>query len=155
MPSLTETFHAEEFLVSEANGQRSRESVTIASGNASLKAGSVLGKIAVGAGSSAAFAGNTGNGVMGAITVSAGAKAGVYKLVFIEPGTDAGKFEVEGPDGVIIGTGTVAVAFSAAGIAFTLASSAPIATRPRPTRSPPSSPAKPRSTPPSSSGSRA
>lgn len=68
----------------------------------------------------AAFAGNTGTGTIGAITVTAAAKIGVYKLVIIEPATDAGKFAVEDPDGIIIGTGTVAVAFSAGGLAFTL-----------------------------------
>lgn len=118
--ALTEGQHTAEFLVSEANGARSREVVTIVSGQ-TIKAGHVLGKITVGAGSSAPFAGNTGDGAMGAITVSAGAKPGAYKLVIIEPGTNVGKFTVEDPDGVIIGTGTVAAAFSAGGLAFTLA----------------------------------
>ena len=44
MATLTEDFHAGAFIVSEANGHRSRESVTIASGQ-NLKAGAVLGKI--------------------------------------------------------------------------------------------------------------
>lgn len=73
---------------------------------------------------SAAFAGNVGNGAMGAVTVSAGAKAGVYKLTITEPATNAGAFQVEAPDGVIIGTGNVAAAFSAGGLAFTLADGA-------------------------------
>lgn len=69
-------------------------------------------------------AGNTGNGAMGAITVSAGAKAGVYTLTVVEPAANAGAFVVEDPDGIIIGHGTVAVAFSAGGLAFTLADGA-------------------------------
>lgn len=72
----------------------------------------------------AAFAGNTGNGAMGAITLSAGAKAGTYKLVMIEPAANAGVFAVEDPDGIIIGRGSVAAAFSAGGLAFTLADGA-------------------------------
>lgn len=43
--ALTETLHAGEFIVSEANGTRSREEVTIAAAAAALPAGQVLGKI--------------------------------------------------------------------------------------------------------------
>lgn len=68
-----------------------------------------------------AFSGNTGNGTMGAITVTATAKVGTYKLVITEPGTNVGNFIVEDPDGIIIGQGDVASAFSAGGLAFTLA----------------------------------
>lgn len=192
MTTLTEGTHSGEFLVSEANGTLSRESVTVAAGAGVVTAGMVLGKrthadvaavvtgsiattvltvtavtsgkLSVGqtisgsgvtaatkitalgtgiggtgtytvdtsqtassttitatAASSAAFAGNTGNGAMGAITVSAGAKAGAYKLTITEPGTDIGNFIVEGPDGVMVGQGDVAAAFSAGGLAFTLA----------------------------------
>lgn len=120
MTTLTEVLRAGHFLYSEANGGRAREKVTILSGQ-NLKAGAVLGKVASGAGSSAAFAGNTGNGTMGAITVGAGAKVGVYKLIIIEPGTNVGTFTVEDPDGITVGRGTVAVAFSAGGLSFTLA----------------------------------
>lgn len=42
--ALTETSHAGEFILSEANGKRSRENVTVASGQ-DLVAGAVLGKI--------------------------------------------------------------------------------------------------------------
>jgi hypothetical protein len=73
------------------------------------------------AASSAAYSGNTGNGAMGAITVSAGAKLGDYKLTITEPGTNVGNFVVEDPDGVFVGQGDVAAAFSAGGLAFTLA----------------------------------
>lgn len=70
---------------------------------------------------STAFAGNTGNGTMGAVTLSAGAKPGTYKLAIVEPGTNVGTYIVEDPDGKIIGRGVVAAAFSAGGLAFTLA----------------------------------
>lgn len=70
---------------------------------------------------STAYGGNTGNGAMGAITVSAGAQAGDYKLTITSPGTNVGNFIVEGPDGKFVGQGDVAAAFSAGGLAFTLA----------------------------------
>lgn len=121
MAEKTEGKWAGEAIVSEAQAMRSRDQITILSGEGVLSAQIVLGKALTGAGSSAAVAGNTGNGVMGAITVGAGAKPGVYKLVIVEPGSNAGKFTVEDPDGITIGVGTVAVAFSAGGIGFTLA----------------------------------
>lgn len=122
MSTYNEPSRSLEFLTSEAPGQLSREQVTLAASQGALSPGAVLGKITkAGTASASAFAGNTGNGTMGSITVSAGAKAGAYKLVVIETATNAGKFTVEDPDGVTIGTGTVAVAFSAGGLAFTLA----------------------------------
>ncbi len=122
MTELTETLGAGGFIVSEAAGTRSREQVTLLSGQVAV-AGSVLGKVTklTTAPTSAPFAGNTGNGVMGAITSSTGSKAGVYKLRIVELAANAGGFEVEDPDGVLIGTGDVAAAFSAGGLAFTLA----------------------------------
>lgn len=47
MTTLTETGHAAGFLLSEANGNRSRDTITVASGQ-NLKAGAVLGKITSG-----------------------------------------------------------------------------------------------------------
>lgn len=70
---------------------------------------------------SVAGATNTGNGVMGAITASAGAKVGVHHFVCVEPGTNVGNFAHFDPDGLIVGRMTVAAAYSNAGLAFTLA----------------------------------
>lgn len=123
MTTVTENRHAEETVASEANGTRSRETITVVSGQ-DLLAGTVLGKITYGAASAAAFAGNTGNGAMGAVTAGAGAKVGVYKLTIVEPATNAGAFIVEDPDGIIVGTGNVAAAFSGGGLSFTLADGA-------------------------------
>jgi len=120
MTTYTENLHAGACIASEATGTRSRDAITVLSGQ-NLKANAVLGKVTKGAASSAAFAGNTGTGAMGTVTLGAGAKVGVYKLVIIEPGANAGVFTVEDPDGVTIGRGTVAVAFSAGGLSFTLA----------------------------------
>ncbi|MEZ0263032.1 MAG: head decoration protein [Alphaproteobacteria bacterium] len=121
MADYEEKNYAGDVVRTEQPNYMSRGRGTVKSGEGALKAGTVLAKILVGAASAAAFAGNTGTGAMGAITVSLGAKAGVYKLVIIEPGANAGKFTVEDPDGISLGVGTVAVAFSAGGLAFTLA----------------------------------
>jgi hypothetical protein len=45
MPTLTEGRHTAEFLLSEANGYRSREKVILAAAAAALSAGTLLGKI--------------------------------------------------------------------------------------------------------------
>lgn len=120
---ITEGRRTAEFLVSEDNGYRSREQGILLSGQ-TVKAGHVLGVVAHGSAVAAAVAGNTGNGVMGAVTVGAGALAGVYRLIILDPIANAGSFEVEGPTGVIVGAGKVAVAFSAGGLGFTLADGA-------------------------------
>lgn len=120
MPTLTETLHAGNFIVSEAPGTRSRDAITVLSGQ-NLLAGTVLGKVALGAATAAAVAGNTsGAGSVGSVTVGLGAKVGVYRLVCIEPASNAGKFTVEDPDGIVVGVATVAVAFSGGGLGFTI-----------------------------------
>lgn len=119
MTTYSEDFHAGEFIASEAPGTRSRETGTLLSGQ-NCKAGAVLGKVTNGTASSAAKAGNTGNGTMGAVTVGA-AKAGAHKLTVIEPGSNVGNFIVEDPDGVNVGSGVVATSFTGGGLIFTLA----------------------------------
>lgn len=121
MTTYTEPYLPCEALLSEGDGSISREVITIVSGAGVIEAGTVVGKITTGSSASAAaFAGNTGTGTVGSITVSAGAKPGAYKLVIVEPGSNVGTFTVEDPDGVLIGTGVVASAFSAGGLAFTV-----------------------------------
>jgi hypothetical protein len=121
--ALNETFHRGGFMVSEAEKTRSRDQITVLSGQ-NLKAGAVLGKVAHGSATSVAKGGNTGNGVMGAVTLGVGAQVGDYKLTIIEPAANAGAFIVEDPAGVEVASGTVGVAFSAGGLAFTLADGA-------------------------------
>src|SRR5690242_4149823 len=101
---------------------RVTKAITALSGQ-NLVRGQVVGAVTVGAAVAAAFAGNTGNGVMGAVTTGANAKPGVYKVVIVEPAANAGTFIVEDPDGNIVGRGTVAVAFVGP-INFTLADGA-------------------------------
>jgi len=86
--------------------------------------GVILGGTFAATGASAAGADNTGNGTMGAITVTAGAKAGVYTLEITGAASNAGAFRVTDPDGVFINDGDVAAAFSSGGLAFTLADGA-------------------------------
>lgn len=96
------------------------EKKTLATGT--LSRGDIVGLV-IGSAVAAAAAGNTGNGTMSAVTLGANAKAGVYQLICIEPAANAGVFEIEDPDGVIIGRATVAVAFAGA-IAFTISDGA-------------------------------
>lgn len=128
MTTLIEGKHAGEYLVSEATVggagvSRSRDAIVVASGQ-NLVAGAVLGVSTAGTATAAADAGNTGDGVMGAITVSGSASAGDYKLTIIEAAANAGAFSVENPNGEVIGSGNVAAAFSDGGLAFTLADGA-------------------------------
>ncbi len=123
MTTLTSTGNPGAFLVSEANGLRSRSVITVLSGE-ELEAGHVVGAVTLGAGTSAADAGNTGNGTMGAITVGATAQVGDYVLTVLEAASDAGLFQVVAPDNSVVGLGTVAVAFSGGGLSFTLADGA-------------------------------
>lgn len=122
MSIKTEGVHAGEFLLSEANGERSRENIIITDGAGILAAGTVLAKItAANALTATAKAGNTGNGLVGSTSVSSSAViAGTYVLEITEAAANAGAFEVTDPNGNLLGTGTVGVAFSAGGIGFTL-----------------------------------
>jgi hypothetical protein len=122
MTELTEEQHAGEFIVTEANGSLSRESATVLSGQ-NLKAGHVLGKVAVGTATGAAVSGNTGNGAISAVSAGATAKAGVYTANLIEPAANGGTFSVEDPDGVNVGTAVVGTSF-AGPVNFTIADGA-------------------------------
>lgn len=66
-----------------------------------------------------------GGGALGAITVGADAKAGDYVLTVIKAASSAGDFQVVDPDGIVVGVGTVGVAFSGGGLSFTLADGTP------------------------------
>jgi len=123
MAEKVETTHAGEFIVSEAPGSLSREKVTVLSGE-NLVAAAVVGKVTKGTASAVADAGNTGNGAMGAITVGTDSKPGTYRLTVIQAVAAAGAFIVDDPDGINIGQGDVASAFSEAGLSFTLADGA-------------------------------
>ncbi|MGJ7611147.1 MULTISPECIES: head decoration protein [unclassified Variovorax] len=113
---LVEAFHNAGFLVSEANGHISRDSIVLAAG-ALVLAGAPLGQVTTGATAAATALGtNTGNGTFGAITpVAQPTMIGVYGIAF----TAATAFTVTAPDGSTA-TGTTGVPFSALGIGFTI-----------------------------------
>lgn len=80
--------------------------ITLLSGE-NRKRGAVLGKITVGAASSAAKSGgNTGTGTLTmdvTTPVLAGAKPGVYQVRFTAAATNNGTFRVTDPDGFVLG----------------------------------------------------
>jgi len=83
--------------------------------------GTALGKTLAGGAGVATAGTNTGNGTVGAITVSGTAQLGTYKLSITTVGVNAGDFQVVDPQGDVVGLGRVGVAFSGGGISFTLA----------------------------------
>jgi hypothetical protein len=126
---VTERNYGGEFLISEANGHRSREAVTVAI-NQTLKAGRILGVVSVGALSVVAAsrgpAGGaaTGNGVITGATVAAGSKVGAYIATCIKAVTNLGVFMLVDPTGVELGEVNVATAFTLGGITATIADGA-------------------------------
>lgn len=122
MTIKTEGVYTGEFLLSEANGTRSREEVVIAAGSGILPAGMLIALItAANALTPTADAGNTGNGTIGSVTVTSAAITGDYVLNITEAAANAGTFEVVDPMGLLIGEGTVGQAFTGGGLTFTLA----------------------------------
>lgn len=122
-----ERIYGGEFLISEANRTRSRKQVTIAVSQ-TLKAGAVLACLLLGnatVGAAAASGTNTGNGAFGTATADAGAPAGDYRVLFIEPASNLGSFAVYKPDGSLDtpGHGVVGTAYNGT-INFTIADGA-------------------------------
>lgn len=105
-----------------------REQAIILAGSGAartLTRGMVLGKTTTGGAATAtANAGNTGNGVLGTITVSGPAKIGTHRLRITAAAANAGTFVHEDPNGTVVDVGTVGVAYSGGGLAFTLADGA-------------------------------
>ena len=118
---LNEFWHDGGFLVSEANGHRARDQITL-SGGVKVYAGTVLGTQSIGTTAAAAAQGtNTGNGTFGAITLAAGVQVGVYTVEF----DSASTYVVTAPNGQQIGHSTVGVAFSGGGLGFTITAGSP------------------------------
>lgn len=115
---ITEGRRTAEYLISEANGHRSREQVTVTGGN--YEAGTVLGQITTGAATAALVAGGTGNGTFSVVVVGAAAVPGIYSLV----ATAATKFRLEDPAGVLVGVVTLGTEFVGGGLTFTFTAGA-------------------------------
>jgi hypothetical protein len=117
MPVFTEGRHAAEFILSEANFHRSRDTITIASGEGVLAPGTVVGRIGDDSGTitvtKAAGAGNTGAGdlTLADPAYGAGVVEGVYRVTCVAEATGGGSFTVEDPNGVTIGTAVEGAAF--------------------------------------------
>jgi hypothetical protein len=113
----TESRHPGGFMVSEANGRKSRDQFVVALSQI-LVAGQVVGKtsvIASSTASAAADASNTGNGVFTldvTTPVLAGAKDGVYRIVNDLVAANSGEFIVYDPDGIEIGRVAVGATFA-------------------------------------------
>lgn len=122
MAVLTEGTHAGEYIVSEANGSRSRAAGYLASGN-DLDAGAVLGQV-TSASAVTAGGGNTGDGTAGTCTLGSEAENGTYTLTCTATDTDAGTFSVLTPGGVYLDDLTVAVAYVSTHINLTIADGA-------------------------------
>lgn len=94
--------------------------------SAGLPIGAVLGSfIASPVGTAGAIVG-TGNGAMGAIALTSNKDMvlGTYIVKIVKAAANGGDFVLLDPNGKVIGTGTVAVAFAQAGFAFTWADGA-------------------------------
>ena len=128
MTTLTMGKEAAAFIMSEAAGMRSRDGITIVSGSGVVEVGTVLGRIGDNSGAitvgSPTFVG-TGNGALtkDATPYGANVKEGTYRIVCIEPAANGGIFQVENPDGVMIGTATVGQLFNGE-LRFTIADGA-------------------------------
>lgn len=119
MSSITERQYEANFVVSEAPGNQSRENITVKSGASRLAGDVITFDATAGTITGAALGTNTGNGTIGTLSVGAGAREGTYVASIIEPGANLGTFQVEGPDGAIIGDGVVGTEFSGE-IVFTI-----------------------------------
>lgn len=125
MPFTHQAARAADFILSEANGQRSRENIIIAAGSGVVQAGTLIAEItAANAATSTAAAGNTGNGTVGTITVSSEAVTGTYVVEITEATEDGGAFVVTSPVGAEVGTGEVGTVFSGGGLSFTISDGA-------------------------------
>ena len=105
-----------------------RESKVLLAGNGAARVvdvGMLMALTTVTAVTVAADAGNVGNGVftLAAPAVAAGVIPGNYHVVMLEAVADGGRFEVFGPDGVVVGHGAVGAAFNGT-IKFTIADGA-------------------------------
>lgn len=106
MTTLTEAVHPTEGFVSEANGDRSRAAITVALGLAAT-ASMVLGATYGAATAAAKAGGNTGNGTLTMDVTTptlANAKPGVYTVRATAAGVNTATFEVQNPDGLVLGT---------------------------------------------------
>src|SRR5690606_28417545 len=111
-----------DFILSEANGQRSRENIVVAAGSGVVQAGTLIAQVtASNTATATAASGNKGNGTFGTVTATSDAVSGTYTVVITEAAEDGGLFTVTDPSGVAIGDGEVGETFTGGGLTFTIA----------------------------------
>ena len=117
MQVQSEARYLDDVLKFEEEDLRSREQITVASGE-KLLCGQVIGKIGKVLGSSS-YSG-TGNGTIGTISLGAQAKLGNYKAVCTLVIANGGRFQVIDPDGIGLADALVGTAFTSPQINFTI-----------------------------------
>jgi hypothetical protein len=117
MPVQTESNYLADVLKYEAPNLFSREEVTLTAGNLAL--GAVIGRKAPAV--TATVGTNTGNGVLGTVTLGVAALPGNYVLTCKTKVSNAGVFTVVDPRGLPLPDLTVAVAYAGDHINCTLA----------------------------------
>lgn len=112
-----------EFLLSEAPGTLSRDSVVVTSGAGSLVAGSVLGRITkrLAAAPIPAVSGSSpGNGTMTDLSFGPDVQVGTYVLACTATASNGGTFSVTAPDGTLLPNATVGTAYKSSHLSFLL-----------------------------------
>lgn len=101
-----------------------RKALTVYDAASTYAVGAVLGRFLASPTGTAGSIVGTGNGVMGTVTVTGKAQIGTYTLRINKAASNAGDFTLSNPQGVVVGNGTVAVAFVSPDMTFTLADGA-------------------------------
>lgn len=117
-------------LKSEVDPEISRATATLLAGDGEprvLKMGQPIAKVKDNGATTVnlTVGANTGNGVLtlASPAFTSAAKPGRYTVTYLAAGTDGGEFEVEGPDGAIVGAGKTGTAFGKQ-VRFTIADGA-------------------------------
>jgi hypothetical protein len=117
MPVQSEARYLDDVLKFEEEDMRSREAITVLSGE-KLLCGQVIGKVGKVLGSSS-YSG-TGNGTIGTISLGPQAKLGNYKAICTLVIANSGRFQVIDPDGIGLADALAGTAFTSPQINFTI-----------------------------------
>ena len=121
---ITEGQHAGEFMMGERPDGGSRENITVLSGQ-NLEAGDVVGRVKLGIGRiSIPTVSGTGNGTVSGVFPGPEVQVGSYVATCTAAAANAGTFSVTCPDGKVLPSATVAVAYTSRHINFTIADGA-------------------------------
>nr|CRH06140.1 putative phage protein GP19 [Candidatus Magnetococcus massalia] len=123
MPVFQEPQNLGDVLKFEAPNLYSRETVTVLGGVGTeriLPVGTVIARRTKSELAAAAAAGNTGDGMISAVTLGSNAVPGVYSLTCITASADSGIFQVMDPNGHRLPDVTVGVAYDTSHLKFTL-----------------------------------